>query len=262
MYMEAGDGTGRSPAGMASAASCAGGEIKWAEPRACLGACKGLGACATTTAHEMAESLGRAVDARDRRLFRHSEVVADLASLLAQAHGLTSRQTQLVHMAGHLHDVGKIGIPDHILRKPGPLTAQEWEIMRLHPRIGAEILRPVHVFCGRPGVCEIVLAHHERFDGTGYPFGLRGAKIPLGARIVAVADAFSAMTETRPYRKALILEEAVAELRRGAGSMFDPDVVRDLLSLCDKLPGLLETASQRAGQDDLMRPSWPSRAPG
>ena len=159
----------------------------------CAGKCGGIGACAASTAHELAESLGRAVDARDSRLFRHSEVVADLSSMLARAHGLTTLQAQMVHMAGHLHDVGKIGIPDHILRKPGPLSAAEWEIMRRHPAIGAEILRPVRVFCGRPGVCEIVLAHHERFDGGGYPHGLRGAEIPLGARIVAVADAFSAM---------------------------------------------------------------------
>lgn len=205
----------------------------------CSGSCGGTGACADETAHELAESLGRAVDARDRRLFQHSEVVADLASLLARAHGLTLRQTRLVHMAGHLHDVGKIGIPDHILHKPGPLTPAEWEIMRRHPAIGAEILRPVRVFCGRPGVCEIVLAHHERFDGSGYPNGLRGREIPLGARLVAVADAFSAMTEDRPYRKGLSLAQAVEEIERGRGSLFDPEVVDDLLALGNRLPSLL-----------------------
>lgn len=199
----------------------------------------GLGACADCAAHELAESLGRAVDARDRRLFRHSEVVADLASLLARAHGLTALQTRMVHMAGHLHDIGKIGIPDSILRKPGPLTPAEWTVMRRHPAIGAEILRPVRVFCGRPGVCDIVLAHHERYDGLGYPCGLRGADIPLGARIVAVADAFSAMTEDRPYRRGMGLADAVEEIRRGAGGMFDPEVVRDLLSLRPALPELL-----------------------
>jgi len=227
-------------------------------PHACSGKCGGAGACAAKTAHELAESLGRAVDARDRRLFQHSEVVADLASLLAQAHGLTPRQAQMVHMAGHLHDIGKIGIPDHILRKPGPLSAEEWEIMRQHPRIGAEILKPVRVFCGRPGVCEIVLAHHERFDGSGYPNGLRGNDIPLGARIVAVADAFSAMTEERPYRKSLTLEAAVAEVVSGSGTMFDPEVVRDLLSLRGVLPGLLGVVSVCAAPQRKGDIPWPA----
>lgn len=210
----------------------------------CSGSCGGFGACATGTAHELAESLGRAVDARDCRLFEHSATVADLASLLAQAHGLTLRQAEMVHMAGHLHDVGKIGIPDSILLKPGPLTDAEWQIMRQHPRLGADILRPVKVFCGRPGVCEIVLAHHERFDGSGYPYGLAGNDIPLGARIVAVADALSAMTEERPYRKSLSLQEAVGEVARGAGTHFDPCVVRDLLTLRGELEGMLKSAAR------------------
>lgn len=209
----------------------------------CSGACGGFGACATGTAHELAESLGRAVDARDCRLFEHSSAVADVASLLARQHGLTTRQAEMVHMAGHLHDVGKIGIPDSILLKPGPLTDGEWQIMRRHPKMGADILRPVKVFCGKPGVCEIVQAHHERFDGTGYPYGLRGSDIPLGARIVAVADALSAMTEERPYRKSLSLQAAVQEIARCAGTHFDPDVVRDLLALRGVLEGLLKAAA-------------------
>lgn len=209
----------------------------------CSGACGGFGACATGTAHELAESLGRAVDARDCRLFEHSTSVADIASLLARQHGLTARQAEIVHMAGHLHDVGKIGIPDSILLKPGPLTDAEWEIMRCHPKIGADILRPVKVFCGRPGVCEIVLGHHERFDGSGYPYGLRGNDIPLGARIVAVADALSAMTEERPYRKSMSLQDAVEEVARCAGTYFDPCVVRDLLALREVLEGLLLAAA-------------------
>jgi len=209
----------------------------------CTGACGGRGACATGTAHELAESLGRAVDARDCRLFQHSAAVADISSLLAQAHGLTPRQSEMVHMAGHLHDVGKIGVPDSILLKPGPLTDAEWQIMRRHPKLGADILKPVKVFCGRPGVCEIVLAHHERWDGSGYPYGLAGNAIPLGARIVAVADALSAMTEERPYRRSRTLQEAVEEVARSAGTHFDPCVVRDLLSLRGVLEGLLQTAA-------------------
>lgn len=211
---------------------------------ACKGRCGGFGACATGTAHELAESLGRAVDARDCRLFEHSAAVADIASLLAQAHGLTQRQTEMVHMAGHLHDVGKIGIPDSILLKPGPLTEAEWRIMRRHPKLGADILRPVKVFGGRPGVCEMVLAHHERFDGSGYPYGLAGNDIPLGARIVAVADALSAMTEERPYRKSLSLPEAVDEVARCAGTHFDPCVVRDLLTLRGEQEAVLRNAAR------------------
>lgn len=214
---------------------------------ACSGACGGFGACSTGTAHELAESLGRAVDARDCRLFQHSSAVADVASLLARQHGLTVRQAEMVHMAGHLHDIGKIGIPDSILLKPGPLTTAEWEIMRLHPRMGADILQPVKVFCGKPGVCEMVLAHHERFDGSGYPFGLRGNDIPLGARIVAVADALSAMTEERPYRKSMSLQDAVEEIARGAGAHFDPSVVRDLSSLREVLEGVLRAAAVEPG---------------
>jgi len=224
----------------------------------CSGRCGGMGACATSTAHELAESLGRAVDARDRRLFRHSEIAADLASLLAQAHGLTPRQAAIVHMAAHLHDVGKIGVPDHILHKPGPLDAEEWAVMRRHPIIGAEILRPVRVFCGRPGVCEIVLAHHERHDGAGYPYGLRGEAIPLGARIVAVADALSAMTEDRPYRRALPLETAIDEVLRGAGSAFDPLVVRELSGLRGAVTALLAEAAERSGGEEPE--AWPLAA--
>jgi len=234
MFMESGSGAASARDAQADSGHCG-----------CSGSCGGLGACAASTAHELAESLGRAVDARDRRLFRHSEIAADLASLLSQAHGLTPRQASIVHMAAHLHDVGKIGVPDHILHKPGPLDEAEWAVMRRHPVIGAEILRPVRVFCGRPGVCEIVLAHHERFDGTGYPCGLSGTRIPLGARIVAVADALSAMTEERPYRKALTLNDAVAEIVRGAGSAYDPQVVRDLLGLRGAFTELIAAAAER-----------------
>ncbi len=227
MFMESGTGSGRAAAKPKS------------KKHSCSGRCGGEGPCAQNTAHQLAESLGRAVDARDRRLFQHSEMVAEISSLLAQAHGLTPRQTTMVHMAAHLHDVGKIGIPDHILHKPGPLSPEEWAIMRQHPRMGADILRPVHLFRGSPGVCEIVLAHHERFDGKGYPHGLAGSAIPLGARIVAVADAFSAMTEERPYRTSLTMDQAVEEIVRNSGTMFDPCVVKDFLSLRGVLVALM-----------------------
>jgi response regulator RpfG family c-di-GMP phosphodiesterase len=150
---------------------------------------------------------------------------------------LTALQADVVHMAGHLHDVGKIGIPDSILQKPGPLTSLEWEIMRRHPKIGAAILRPVRVFRGKPGVCEIVLAHHERWDGLGYPYGIGGRDIPLGARIVAVADALSAMTEERPYRRSLSLDEALAEVELVLRLAFRSLRVARLLSVRRELHG-------------------------
>ncbi len=213
------------------------------EPGGCGGKCGGLGACAMNTAHQLAESLGRAVDARDQRLSQHSELVAELSGLLARAHGLTSRQAELVHMAGHLHDIGKIGVPDAVLQKPGPLSPEEWTLVREHPRLGAEILSPVRVFRGPHSVCEMVLSHHERFDGKGYPRGLSGRDIPLGARIVSVADAFSAMTEDRPYRRGMCLEDAVREIEASAGAMFDPCVVKDFLRIKGLLPELMAGGS-------------------
>ncbi len=214
-----------------------------AEPGGCSGNCGGLGACAMNTAHQLAESLGRAVDARDRRLSRHSELVAEISGLLARAHGLTARQSELVHMAGHMHDIGKIGVPDAVLHKPGPLCPEEWALVREHPRLGAEILCPVRVFRGPHSVCEIVLSHHERFDGGGYPRGLAGRDIPLGARLVSVADAFCAMTEDRPYRQGMSAADAVREIEASAGTMFDPCVVKDFLRIRRLLPELMAGGS-------------------
>jgi putative two-component system response regulator len=127
-----------------------------------------------------------------------------------------------------LHDVGKLGIPDRILAKDGPLTGEEWSQMRRHPEIGVRILAGIPFL---EGACAIVSAHHERWDGTGYPHGLRGENIPMGARLFAVADAFDAMTTNRPYRCALPIEAAIGELRLRSGSQFWPDAVDALLSL-------------------------------
>jgi HD-GYP domain-containing protein (c-di-GMP phosphodiesterase class II) len=214
-----------------------------AKPGGCSGKCGGLGDCAMNTAHQLAESLGRAVDARDQRLSQHSELVAEISGLLARAHGLTARQVELVHLAGHLHDIGKIGVPDAVLHKPGPLTPEEWLLVREHPRLGAEILCPVRVFQGAHSVCEMVLSHHERFDGGGYPRGLANRDIPLGARLVCVADAFCAMTEDRPYRRGMCVDEAVREIEASAGTMFDPCVVKDFLRIRGLLPELMQGGS-------------------
>jgi HD-GYP domain-containing protein (c-di-GMP phosphodiesterase class II) len=132
-----------------------------------------------------------------------------------------------------LHDAGKVGVPERILSKPGPLTAAEWRIMRTHPVIGYQMLENIPFMTT---AAEIVRCHHEMFDGSGYPEGLRGEEIPLPARAFSVVDAFDAMTTDRPYRQALPSEHAAAELARMAGSQFDPEVVEVFLPLIDRLP--------------------------
>ena len=168
------------------------------------------------------ESMVTAVDNKDRYTRRHSEQVTELALALAAALGLPESCLRVVRAGGLLHDIGKIGIPDRILRKPGSLNPEEWAIVRGHPSMGEALIRTVPDLAD---IRDLVVGHHERFDGTGYPKGLMGMEIPLLARILAVADAFSAMISDRPYRKALSTEEAIAELREGAGSHFDPGVV-------------------------------------
>ena len=197
---------------------------------ACGSACpRDDAAIITSVLHEFAESLGAAVDAKDRHTRQHSEEVAVVAHALALGLGLGADQADIIHVAAHLHDVGKIGIPDAVLGKPGPLDDGEFALIRRHPVIGAEIVRPVRVL-RECGIMDMVLHHHERFDGKGYPVGLRGGAIPRGARIIAVADSLSAMLQKRPYRAAMDFEEAAAELEAGAGSQFDPLVVRAFLN--------------------------------
>ena len=127
-----------------------------------------------------------------------------------------------------LHDLGKIGIPDDILHKNGKLTKEEYEIIKKHPHIGTEIMRPIH-FLGE--LIPAILYHHERFDGLGYSAGLKGKEIPLGARIVAIADVYQALVSDRPYRKAYSKEEALGIIREGAGTQFDPAIVETFLAI-------------------------------
>ena len=171
---------------------------------------------------EMVLTLARAVDARDSYSSNHSEQIAARAVRLARALGCAEPEVQDVHWAALLHDIGKLGVSDSILRKPGPLDAGEWEIMRQHPAVGAEILRPVERM---ETVARLVRHHQERWDGTGYPDGLQGDAIPLGARILAVVDAFITILDNRAYTRGRSPDEALTELRRCAGAQFDPMVV-------------------------------------
>jgi diguanylate cyclase (GGDEF)-like protein/putative nucleotidyltransferase with HDIG domain len=168
-----------------------------------------------------AASLARAVDARDVYTGSHSQRVADLAARTARRLGLPEEEVELTRLAASLHDLGKLAIPEEILRKPGPLTDPERMVLERHPQIGFRMLESL----GVDPVAEWVLHHHERWDGSGYPDGLPGDEIPLGARIIFVADAYDAMTSERVYRRRVAPEQAIAELKRCAGSQFDPGIV-------------------------------------
>ena len=176
-----------------------------------------------------AEGLAKAVDARDAQRGGHSERVADLAARLAARLGADEETIELTRLAGTLHDLGELGVPEAILSKPGPLTGPEREALERHSRIGTRMLESL----GVESVAAWVRHHHERWDGTGYPDGLAGEDIPLGARIVLVAEAFDAMTSDSAHRSRRSPEEALAELRRGAGSQFDPAVVAALVEDSD-----------------------------
>ena len=171
-----------------------------------------------------AASLARAVDARDVYTGSHSQRVAELAARTARRLGLADEEVELTRLAASLHDLGKLAIPEEILRKPGPLTEPERIVLERHPQIGFRMLESL----GVDPVADWVLHHHERWDGSGYPDGLPGERIPLGARIIFVADAYDAMISERVYRRRVSPTEAIAELDRCAGTQFDPHVVNAL----------------------------------
>ena len=171
-----------------------------------------------------------AVDNKDCYTRHQSDEVNVYALPVADALGLSESSQRVVRVAGMLHDVGKIGIPDCILRKPANLTAAEYEIVKGHSALGEALIAAM------PDLEEIraaVVSHHERYDGAGYPHGLANVEVPLLGRILAVADAYSAMTTDRPYRKRLAPEEAIVELRAGSGSQFDPEIVDAFLRWFD-----------------------------
>lgn len=169
--------------------------------------------------HELVDCIASALDARDPYTGNHSRRVSDMACVLALKAGFSDAEVREIHFAAHLHDIGKIGIPDSVLLKKGRLDDAEWSVMRSHPKIGADILSRSPYFSR---MAEMILHHHERFDGKGYPGGLSGREIPAGARIIAVCDSVDAMASTRSYRVALPLDVCRAEIEKNVGVMYDP----------------------------------------
>lgn len=169
------------------------------------------------------KALTAALETRDLETHGHSERVVSYSMRLGRAYGLDSQRTKALEFGSLLHDIGKIGVPDLILRKPAKLTPDEWVLMREHPRHGQQILRGIAFL---EGAARVVAQHHEKWDGTGYPLGLRGEEIDVCARIFSVADAFDAITSNRVYRKGKPYQAAAEELDEWAGKQFDPQVVQ------------------------------------
>ncbi len=182
--------------------------------------------------HDLVECITSALDARDPYTGDHSRRVSDMACFLGHKLGLTEDEVQEIHIAGHLHDIGKIGIPDRVLLKEGKLDDEEWSLMRKHPEIGAEIMSKSEEFSR---IAAILLHHHERWDGRGYPFGAKGEEIPLGARIIAVCDSIDAMMSKRSYRNALPSEVCRSEIEKNIGIMYDPTVAQLALDNWEEL---------------------------
>jgi putative nucleotidyltransferase with HDIG domain len=178
---------------------------------------------------EKVESVTTLLRESDWDTFEHSVRVAGYAVKLGRALEVSRTSLDRLYLGALVHDVGKLMIPKHILNKPGPLTKEEFEVVKRHPESGAVMLREL---TGLEELLPITLYHHERFDGTGYPFGLRGEAIPFEARVVCVADAYEAMTSHRVYRPRLSHREAVQQLLDGRGTQFDPRVVERFLEAC------------------------------
>jgi putative nucleotidyltransferase with HDIG domain len=181
-------------------------------------------------------SLALAVDSKDQFTQGHSQKVASYAVLIAEALGMEGPVLEAVRLGAMLHDVGKVGIIESILSKSGPLNPDEWEAMKRHVEYGAKLLEPLR---GTEGVREMVAHHHEFFDGSGYPAGLSGEQIPLGARIIAIADAYDTITSERTYKKARRPQEAFQELDRCGGAQFDPELVRLFIARLREMPNPL-----------------------
>jgi HD-GYP domain-containing protein (c-di-GMP phosphodiesterase class II) len=174
------------------------------------------------------EGWSKALDLRDRETEGHTQRVVDTTLRIAQSMGIKDEELTHIRRGALLHDIGKMGIPDSILLKPGPLTDEEWVVMKRHPVYAYELIYPItHL---RPSL-DIPYCHHEKWDGTGYPRGLKGEEIPLAARIFTVVDVWDALTSDRPYRKAWPSRKALDYIREQSGKYFDPHIVEVFLSL-------------------------------
>lgn len=176
--------------------------------------------------HEIIECITCALDAKDSYTAGHSQRVSDMALKVCQLIGLNEKDTEKIHIAAHLHDIGKIGVPDAVLNKAGKLTEAEFDFIKKHPAIGAEILGKSHKLSE---LSDIVLMHHERYDGKGYPTGAAGTEIPMGARIIAICDSIDAITSNRCYRNAHSFEYCYEEIEKNLGKMYDPILGRYVL---------------------------------
>ncbi len=177
-------------------------------------------------------ALALALEAKDPYTKGHSQRVADISAAIARAMGMSEASIEKIRLAGLIHDIGKIGVMESVLNKPGALTEVEHRQVMLHCEMGERILKPV---VEDREILDIVRHHHEHFDGTGYPDGLSAGRVPRGAAILAAADALDAMTSSRPYRNALPLADTLSEIRRGTGTQFDPEVVDTLLRIKDSV---------------------------
>jgi putative nucleotidyltransferase with HDIG domain len=192
---------------------------------------------------ETVTTLALAVDAKDPYTQGHSQKVSDYSVLLAEELGLRMEEVEAVRLGGLLHDVGKVGISAAILGKNGPLNADEWEAMKEHAALGDQLLEPLQSIAH---IRRMIRHHHEMFDGSGYPDCLGGDKIPLGARIIAIADAYDTITSDRTYNKARTPAEALMELKRCAGAQFDPDLVRLFIELSERHLSAVPVLAQRS----------------
>jgi HD-GYP domain-containing protein (c-di-GMP phosphodiesterase class II) len=191
--------------------------------------------------------LANALEAKDAYTRGHSERVGAWSRSVAVALGLPPAEVDMIAQAGLLHDIGKIGIPEALLRKPGPLDAEEWAVMRNHPLIGAQIVAPFDFFTGG---ALMIRHHHERCDGSGYPDGLAQDEIPIGARVIAVADVYDALTSNRPYRAALPHATAIEHLTESAGRTLDEDAVAAFVGLIQTLATAKPNVGARSALPD------------
>ena len=190
------------------------------------------------TRMEVIRQLGRAAEYKDNETVTHILRMSAYTKIISKKIGLDNLRAELIFLSAPMHDIGKIGTPDYILRKEGALSPEEWEIVKEHPLQGAEIIGH-HQSALLQTARVVALTHHERFDGTGYPYGIKGYDIPLAGRIVAIADVFDALTSKRPYKEAWSLEKAVEHLISQKGKHFDPELIDAFLSCTDEIKAIM-----------------------